>query len=86
MLCLQQMVAELDLAEMLNIFEANDWKPSTDKVRKNKIPMVHADKQFPDNYVILHFPHPGSYYRQDQVRYLLSEAGISWQQALSALQ
>lgn len=33
---------------------ANGWKPNTDQVRQNKIPMVHASKQLPDNYVILH--------------------------------
>lgn len=79
------MVGELSLPEMLKILGANGWKSDAARVRNNKIPMNHPDKTFPDNYVISHFPHPGSHYRQNQVRYYLSQAGVSWEQALQAL-
>ncbi len=51
------MVSELSLPEMLKILGANGWKSVAAKVCKNKIPMKHPDKNFPDNYVVLHFPH-----------------------------
>lgn len=56
------MVGELSLPEMLKILGANGWKSDAARVRNSKIPMKHPDKTFPDNYVILHFPHPGSHY------------------------
>ena len=54
-------------------------------MRKNKIHMIHPGKEHPGNVLILHAPHPGSYYRQDQVREYLSNAGITMQHAQEAL-
>lgn len=42
--CLQWMVSELSLPEMLKILGANGWKSVAAKVCKNKIPMKHPNK------------------------------------------